>query len=149
MIPMAVVLGLTHWSRLPMLYALGVTVFLINQMRQMADHQFDSDGGGMELSDHIQDSCNYTSRDLLTWLFFPFAIRYHALHHLFPTLPYHSLAAAHAYLLRELPADSPYRGLDQPRWWSVAQKMFHEQPRREYSTKGDRELAEQPLGEQQ
>ncbi|MFN0022074.1 MAG: fatty acid desaturase family protein [Pirellulaceae bacterium] len=127
LIPMAVIFGLTHWSRLPVLYVLAATIFLVNQLRQLADHQFDSDGSNMELSDHVKDSCNYTSRDFLTWLFFPFAIRYHALHHLFPTLPYHNLAAAHAYLLQELPTDSPYRELDQPHWWSVAQKMFRAQ----------------------
>ncbi len=144
MIPAAVLIGLNPWTRMPMLYLLGFTILLMNQMRQLADHHFEGDGGNLELSDHIHDSCNYTSRDLLTWLFFPFAIRYHALHHLFPTLPYHNLAAAHAYLERELPADSPYRSLDQPSWWSVARKMFLAQPERVFSVKAVREVAEEP-----
>lgn len=130
MIPMLVLLGVNHWTRLPQLYALGFAALLLNQLRQLADHHFESDGKNLELSDHIQDSCNYTGNDWLTWLFFPFAIRYHALHHLFPTMPYHNLKAADAFLMRELPADSPYRGLDQPRWWSVARKMFHARPER-------------------
>lgn len=127
-IPLMVLLGVNPWWRIPQLYLLGFTILLMNQARQLADHHFEGDGGKLGLSDHIRDSCNYTSKDLLTWLFFPFAIRYHALHHLFPMLPYHNLKAAHAYLLRELPADSPYRGLDQPHWWSVARKMFRVQP---------------------
>jgi fatty acid desaturase len=36
-------------------------------------------------------------------------MRYHALHHLFPTLPYHNMAAAHRRLMKRLPAGSPYR----------------------------------------
>lgn len=124
LIPLLVLLGVNHWSRMPLLYLLGVSVLAMNQLRQLADHHFDGKGENFELSDHIHDSCNYTSRDFLTWLLFPFAIRFHALHHLFPTLPYHNLAAAHTYLLEELPADSPYRLLDQPSWWSVARKMF-------------------------
>lgn len=124
MIPLAVLIGLNPWTRLPLLYLLGFTALLMNQMRQLADHHFESEGENLEFTEHIHDSCNYTSRDPLTWLFFPFAIRYHALHHLFPTLPYHNLAAAHAHLMRELPADSPYRSLDQPGWWAVARKMF-------------------------
>ena len=93
-------------------------------MRQLADHHFVSDGSNMALPDHIRDSCNYNSRDFFTWLFFPFSIRYHALHHLFPTLPYHNLKGAHNYLVATLPADSPYRELDQVSWWSVARKIF-------------------------
>lgn len=128
MIPLMVIFGVTHWTRMPQLYLLGFAALLLNQLRQLADHHFESEGKNLELSDHIRDSCNYTSRDALTWLFFPFSIRYHALHHLFPTMPYHNLKAADAYLMRELPADSPYRELDQPKWWSVAQKMFVARP---------------------
>ena len=124
MIPLAVVLGMAPWTRMPLLYVLGVSVLILNQMRQVADHHFESKGERTAMSAHILDSCNYTSRDPLTWLFFPFAIRYHALHHLFPTIPYHNLRATHAYLKKNLPADSPYRQLDQPSWWSVASKML-------------------------
>ena len=124
MIPAAVLLGWTDWTRIPLLYLLALGVLFLNQMRLLADHHFASHGRPMEWSSHILDSCNFTGRDPLTWLFFPFSIRYHALHHLFPSLPYHNLAAAHAYLLRELPADSPYRTLDQTSWWSVARSTL-------------------------
>lgn len=131
LIPGAVLMGLTPWSRMYQLYLLGATVVILNQMRQLADHHFEGSGEKLSMSDHILDSCNFTNRDPLTWLFFPFAIQYHALHHLFPSLPYHNLAFAHQYLMRELPGDSPYRGLSQPGWWSVARKMLrhdHEGP---------------------
>jgi fatty acid desaturase len=36
-------------------------------------------------------------------------LRYHALHHVFPTMPYHALPEAHRRLMSHLPADSPYR----------------------------------------
>ena len=129
MIPMAVVLGAAPASRMVLLYTLGISVLVLNQMRLVADHHLESDGERTAMSAHILDSCNYTSRDLFTWLFFPFAIRYHALHHLFPTVPYHNLRATHAYLKKNLPADSPYRQLDQPNWWSVASKMIWPSPR--------------------
>jgi len=119
-----VFLGAAHWTRLPLFYSLGIGVLVLNQLRLLADHHFETDGQPFELDDHIRDSCNYTGRDFLTWLLFPFAIRYHALHHLFPTLPYHNLKAAHAFLLDELPADSPYRSLDQRSWWSVARRTL-------------------------
>jgi fatty acid desaturase len=124
LIPMMVVAGLAPWTRIPLLYCLGVSVLMLNQMRLLADHHFEANGKKLNFSEHILDSCNYTGRDFLTWLFFPFAIRYHALHHLFPSLPYHNLSTAHAHLMQSLPAESPYRTLDQPGWWSVAANIF-------------------------
>jgi fatty acid desaturase len=123
-IPTAVLLGVAHPSRMFMLYSLGASVVILNQLRQLADHHFEGNGDNLSMADHIMDSCNYIGKDPLTWLFFPFAIQYHALHHMFPSLPYHNLAFAHAHLMRELPADSPYRELTQPGWWSVAKNML-------------------------
>jgi fatty acid desaturase len=123
-IPAAVLLGYAPWTRMVQLYSLGAVVVTLNQLRQLADHHFEGDGQQLSVADHIIDSCNYTGSDPLTWLFFPFAIQYHALHHLFPSMPYHNLAYAHRYLIDNLPSDSPYRNLSQPSWWSVAGKML-------------------------
>ncbi|MFT7629878.1 MAG: fatty acid desaturase [Mariniblastus sp.] len=123
-IPGAVLLGVTDPSRMFLLYSLGATVVIMNQLRQLADHHFEGDGQNLTMSEHIMDSCNYTGKDPLTWLFFPFAIQYHALHHMFPSMPYHNLAGAHGFLLQKLPSDSPYRDLTQPGWWSVAKQML-------------------------
>jgi fatty acid desaturase len=121
---LVVAFGAAHWTRLPLLYSIALGVLVLNQLRLLADHHFDADSGPSEMDDHLRDSCNHTGRDFLTRLLYPFAIRYHALHHLFPTLPYHNLKAAHAHLLAHLPADSPYRSLDQPSWWLVAKKTL-------------------------
>jgi fatty acid desaturase len=114
--------GIAPPSRIVLLYVLAVTTVVLNQMRQLADHHFEGDGAAVSLESHVLDSCNFTARDPLTWLFFPFSIRYHALHHLFPSMPYHNLQAAHEHLVSCLPAGSPYRGLDQPGWWGVARR---------------------------
>jgi len=131
MILIPVFLGWTDWTRLPLLYSLGVGVLLLNQMRLLGDHRLASAGNELSFHDHILDSCNYPEPDLGVWLFCPFAIRYHALHHMFPSLPYHNLAAAHDYLSRHLPADSPYYALSQPSWWSVAKHAFQRNPARQ------------------
>jgi hypothetical protein len=39
----------------------------------------------------------------------PVGLRYHSLHDMLPSLPYHSLPQAHRILMRELPDNSPYR----------------------------------------
>ena len=123
-IPLAVFTGAAPLSRIPLLYGLGLTTLIMNQMRQLADHHFDGDGETSDVESHILDSCNFTRNDPLTLLFFPFSIRYHALHHLFPSLPYHNLAGAHTYLIQHLPETSPYRGLDRPGWWVVAKRTI-------------------------
>jgi fatty acid desaturase len=51
---------------------------------------------------------------LLSALAAPVGLRYHALHHHLPTVPYHSLGALHRRLLAELPADDPYRRTQRP-----------------------------------
>jgi fatty acid desaturase len=43
---------------------------------------------------------------------FPVGLRYHALHHLFPFLPYHNLGKAHARLVAQLPAACPYHAVN-------------------------------------
>jgi hypothetical protein len=85
---------------------------------------FAGDGSPVDVESHILDSCNFTGRDPLTLLFFPFSIRYHALHHLFPSMPYHHLKQAHEHLTATLPAESPYLSLDQAGWWSVARRTL-------------------------
>ena len=119
-IPVSVFVGVAPLSRLPLLYLLGLTTLILNQMRQLADHHFEGDGSPSDVETHVADSCNFTGNDMLTSLFFPFSIRYHALHHLFPSLPYHNLRSAHEYLVKVLPMNSRYRELDEQNWWSVA-----------------------------
>jgi len=123
-IPLGVIIGLTDWTRLPLMYLLAITILAANQMRFFADHHFESHGEKMSMSDHVTDSCNYSNNDFFTWLFFPFTIRFHALHHLFPTIPYHNLPAAHAHLTEQLPDDSTYHSLDRPGWWHTAKQTL-------------------------
>jgi len=97
-------------------------------MRFLADHHCAGDGSPSDMESHITDSCNFTTNDPLTLLFFPFSIRYHALHHLFPSMPYHNLRLAHEHLVATLPVDSPYRSLERPGWWSVARSALVRPP---------------------
>jgi fatty acid desaturase len=124
LIPLLVILGLNPWTRMPLLYALAVATVALNQLRFLADHHCEGDGSQVDMAAHITDSCNFTGHDPLTLLFFPFSIRYHALHHLFPSMPYHNLKRAHEHLAATLPADSPYLSLDRPGWWSVARRAI-------------------------
>ena len=44
----------------------------------------------------------------------PVGLRYHALHHWIPSLPYHNLGRAHRLLISTLGSDAPYRATVEP-----------------------------------
>jgi fatty acid desaturase len=90
-------------------YATGVMIVLLNAIRTLGAHRFMGDGREMTFIEQLVDSVNYPRRPLITGLWAPVGLRFHALHHLFPAMPYHNLAAAHRRLMNELPPDSPYR----------------------------------------
>lgn len=94
---------------LPHVYATGVIIIFLNSIRTLGAHRFTNDGGEMTFTEQLVDSVNYPNRPFLTGLWAPVGLRFHALHHLFPSMPYHNLAEAHRRLMEALPADSPYR----------------------------------------
>ncbi len=57
--------------------------------------------------EQMDDSFNVMG-GVLSEPLFPVGTRYHALHHLFPTLPYHNLGIAHQRLIETFPEHSPY-----------------------------------------
>jgi fatty acid desaturase len=56
----------------------------------------------------VEDSTNLVSRSALTWLLCPAGLQFHALHHMFPHLPYHHLRTAHQRLSAAMPANADY-----------------------------------------
>lgn len=90
-------------------YLTGVFILTINALRTLGAHRWTSDGGEMNFIEQMLDSINYPHRPLIGGLWAPVGLRFHALHHIFPTMPYHAMAEAHRRLMRDLPADSPYR----------------------------------------
>jgi fatty acid desaturase len=83
---------------------------VINQIRTLAAHLWENDGKVMSITDQYLDSVNVPPPALLPELWAPVGLRYHALHHLLPSVPYHALPEAHRRLVAELPRDSSYHG---------------------------------------
>ncbi len=89
-------------------YAVGVGILVLNEVRTLGAHRWTNDGDEMTFEEQLLDSVNYPNHAWITELWGPIGTRYHALHHLFPSLPYHNLGKAHRRLSEGLPEDSPY-----------------------------------------
>ncbi|MEG8038260.1 fatty acid desaturase [Sphingomonas sp. LR60] len=88
--------------------AVGSGVALINQVRTLVAHLWENEGEVMTVTAQYLDSVNVPPPALLPVLWAPIGLRYHALHHLLPGVPYHALGKAHQRLAGVLEADSPY-----------------------------------------
>lgn len=89
-------------------YFLATVALGLNWIRTLFAHRYLRGGEAGGRLDQLADSVT-VSGGVLTELLFPVGLRYHSLHHLFPTIPYHDLAGVHRRLCAELPGDSPYR----------------------------------------
>ena len=90
---------------------LGVAsgVMFLNQVRTLVAHLWENGGEPMSVTAQFLDSVNVPPPATLPALWAPVGLRYHALHHLLPGVPYHNLGEAHRRLCRELDGASAYR----------------------------------------
>lgn len=99
-------------------YLVSASVAVLNQLRTIGAHRWRNAGGEMDVVTQFLDSVN--TPGTLAGLWAPVGLRFHALHHFVPDLPYHALGKAHRRLMRALPAGSGYeRTLSAGMWDSL------------------------------
>lgn len=81
---------------------------VINQVRTLVAHLWENEGEAMSVTAQYLDSVNVPPPALLPALWAPVGLRYHALHHLLPSVPYHNLGEAHRRLTAMVEPGSPY-----------------------------------------
>jgi fatty acid desaturase len=89
-------------------------VAVINQVRTLVAHRWENDGAPITVTAQYLDSVNVPTPGLLPYLWAPVGLRYHALHHLLPSVPYHALGEAHRRLVKALDPASPYHRANYP-----------------------------------
>ncbi|MFB0875900.1 MULTISPECIES: fatty acid desaturase [unclassified Sphingobium] len=97
------------WKPLLTYMAIHSAMTVINQLRTLVAHLWENEGEAMTVTAQYLDSVNVPPPGYLPFLWAPVGLRYHALHHLLPSVPYHALGKAHARLMAALEPDSPYR----------------------------------------
>ncbi len=98
------------------LIALGIVSgsLVLNQVRTLVAHLWDNDGEVMSVTEQYLDSVNVPPPALLPAVWAPVGLRYHALHHLLPGVPYHGLGEAHRRLKAALGVESKYHLANYP-----------------------------------
>jgi fatty acid desaturase len=99
-------------------YLVSASVAVLNQLRTIGAHRWRNAGGEMDVVSQLLDSVN--TPGALAGIWAPVGLRFHALHHFVPDLPYHALGKAHRRLVRALPPQSGYgRTLSRGMWDSL------------------------------
>jgi fatty acid desaturase len=100
--------GVIPWRAFGVWYVVLAVTGFVNTLRTLGAHRYESDGQPMTRLEQLEDSID-TPGALWTELWAPVGLRYHALHHYFPGLPYHNLAKAYTRLTHALPSETVYR----------------------------------------
>jgi fatty acid desaturase len=87
--------------------AVVTAIVLINSVRTLGAHGYRGAGEPMSFAEQVRDSNDYPG--VLAELWAPVGLRFHAMHHLFPQLPYHALPEARRRMLAWSEPQNPIR----------------------------------------
>jgi fatty acid desaturase len=106
---MVAVGALAGWQWVAAWALLVIAIATLNTIRALGGtHLYVEEAQGRDARGQLLDSLNVDSNSPLTVLLCPVGLRFHALHHVAPYLPYHALPTAHRRLMEQLPAGSEY-----------------------------------------
>ncbi len=117
--------GIISGRILAIWYGLMALITVTNSVRTLVAHRYRSSGKVMDKDSQLLDSID-TPGNILTVIWAPVGLRYHALHHYFPTMPYHNLPIAYQRLMTDLPVDSVYRKATSHSLWHSMKTLFNQ-----------------------
>jgi fatty acid desaturase len=99
-------------------YSILVALLVLHSIRIIVGHRYESEGKVRNRLDQVLDSYNFTRQRVITTLLAPLGFHLHALHHLFPNIPYHNMPEAHRRISAALPKDSLYHAVEAPSYFA-------------------------------
>jgi fatty acid desaturase len=112
-----------HWRFLMIYAAILQPAAVVNSLRTLVAHRYETDGHARAKEEQILDSID-TPGNLLSALWAPVGLRFHALHHFFPTIPYHNMSTAYARLVEALPQNNRYHQTRSKSLWSSMKQLW-------------------------
>ena len=122
------------WTLIASIFLLGWKPFLValavlsltavlNQLRTLVAHLWENEGEPMTVTAQYLDSVNVPPPGVVAEIWAPVGLRYHALHHLLPSMPYHSLPEAHRRLVGHLGTGSTIDKANHTGMWSLVSRI--------------------------
>jgi fatty acid desaturase len=104
------------------------SILVFNHVRTLVAHRYVHHGESVDLLEQYRDSVNLSGGKWWDMLLAPVGLRFHALHHLLPSVPYHGLGAIHRRMMSELPAATPYAIAEEPTLVQAVRDLFGGRP---------------------
>ena len=118
------------WQPLATALVIVSIVAVLNQVRTLVAHLWQNDGAAMTVTAQYLDSVNVPPPGPLAGLWAPVGLRYHALHHLLPSIPYHALGEVHRRLSATLGDSSTYARASYPGLLPLVNRLVRNTMRR-------------------
>lgn len=112
------------WHAMLILYVTAAGIAFVNHIRTIAAHLWESDGSQLTVIEQYLDSVNFPKPTISPALWAPVGLRYHALHHLLPGVPYHNLEEAHRRITHAMQPDSDYHKVNHKSWLSLVKNIM-------------------------
>jgi fatty acid desaturase len=120
-----VITGRLSWAVIGTAYAVFALWMAVNQLRTLAAHRYaNRRAAPLSHLEQVLDTHTFSHGRWLPHLWAPLGMRYHALHHLMPAMPYHAMGRAHRRLMQRLPPGSPYHATVKRNLWQAVTSML-------------------------
>lgn len=110
-------------------YFLVAAIWSLTFFRSLGEHSHDNlIETSLTVEEYLLDSFTYSRGGWQKFMYFPMyipGIRYHALHHLCPAIPYHNLPKAHQFLRENLPEDNLYLQTERLGHWHNIKNLWN------------------------